>query len=452
MNIFTKIIAKQLLLPQDSVDNTLKLLDEGCTIPFISRYRKERTGGLNEVQIAQISDLNEKLKETAKRKETILKTISELGKLTPELKSRINECWNATELEDIYLPYRPKRRTRAQVAREQGLEPLATILLMQREQNPMKVAERFIKDDVKDVAMAIQGAKDIIAEQVSEDERSRNLVRQQFHRDALIISKVIKAKKDEDEAQKYSDYFDWEEPLNRCSSHRLLAMRRGENEGFLRVKIETDDEECISRLQRHYVHGFGKCQRLVGEAVEDGYKRLLEPSTETEVAAASKEKADEEAINVFTQNLRQLLMDAPLGQKRVMGIDPGFRTGCKVVCLDAQGNLLHHEAIFPHPPVNHRMQATMHVLQMIEDYQIEAIAIGNGTASRETKEFIKELIQENEGTRERENKKSHTFTNSTLRSPEVFVVSEDGASVILPLKLHVRNSLMKMSPFVVQLA
>ena len=452
MNIFTKIIAKQLLLPQDSVDNTLKLLDEGCTIPFISRYRKERTGGLNEVQIAQISDLNEKLKETAKRKETILKTISELGKLTPELKSRINECWNATELEDIYLPYRPKRRTRAQVAREQGLEPLATILLMQREQNPMKVAERFIKDDVKDVAMAIQGAKDIIAEQVSEDERSRNLVRQQFHRDALIISKVIKAKKDEDEAQKYSDYFDWEEPLNRCSSHRLLAMRRGENEGFLRVKIETDDEECISRLQRHYVHGFGKCQRLVGEAVEDGYKRLLEPSIETEVAAASKEKADEEAINVFTQNLRQLLMDAPLGQKRVMGIDPGFRTGCKVVCLDAQGNLLHHEAIFPHPPVNHRMQATMHVLQMIEDYQIEAIAIGNGTASRETKEFIKELIQENEGTRERENKKSHTFTNSTLRSPEVFVVSEDGASVILPLKLHVRNSLMKMSPFVVQLA
>ena len=422
MNIFTKIIAKQLLLPQDSVDNTLKLLDEGCTIPFISRYRKERTGGLNEVQIAQISDLNEKLKETAKRKETILKTISELGKLTPELKSRINECWNATELEDIYLPYRPKRRTRAQVAREQGLEPLATILLMQREQNPMKVAERFIKDDVKDVAMAIQGAKDIIAEQVSEDERSRNLVRQQFHRDALIISKVIKAKKDEDEAQKYSDYFDWEEPLNRCSSHRLLAMRRGENEGFLRVKIETDDEECISRLQRHYVHGFGKCQKLVGEAVEDGYKRLLEPSIETEVAAASKEKADEEAINVFTQNLRQLLMDAPLGQKRVMGIDPGFRTGCKVVCLDAQGNLLHHEAIFPHPPVNHRMQATMHVLQMIEDYQIEAIAIGNGTASRETKEFIKELIQENEGTEERENKKSHTFTNSTLRSPEVFVV------------------------------
>ena len=357
MNIFTKIIAKQLLLPQDSVDNTLKLLDEGCTIPFISRYRKERTGGLNEVQIAQISDLNEKLKETAKRKETILKTISELGKLTPELKSRINECWNATELEDIYLPYRPKRRTRAQVAREQGLEPLATILLMQREQNPMKVAEQFIKDDVKDVAMAIQGAKDIIAEQVSEDERSRNLVRQQFHRDALIISKVIKAKKDEDEAQKYSDYFDWEEPLNRCweeplnrcSSHRLLAMRRGENEGFLRVKIETDDEECISRLQRHYVHGFGKCQKLVGEAVEDGYKRLLEPSIETEVAAASKEKADEEAINVFTQNLRQLLMDAPLGQKNVMGIDPGFRTGCKVVCLDAQGNLLHHEAIFPHP-------------------------------------------------------------------------------------------------------
>ena len=417
MNIFTKIIARQLSLPQEGVENTLKLLDEGCTIPFISRYRKERTGGLDEVQIAQISEMNARLKETAKRKETILKTIGEQGKLTDELKKRIDGCWDNTELEDIYLPYKPKRRTRAQVAREQGLEPLATLLMMQREPNPVKAAERFVRGDVKDVPMALHGAQDIIAEQVSEDEGSRNVVRQQFRRDALIVSKVVKAKKDTDEAQKYSDYFEWEEPLRRCSSHRLLAMRRGESEGVLRVKIETDDEQCITRLQRHYVKGHGKCQRLVAEAVEDGYNRLLQPSIETEFAAMSKEKADQEAIQVFTQNLRQLLMDAPLGQKRVMGIDPGFRTGCKVVCLDAQGNLLHHEAIFPHPPVNRIMEAKMHVLDMISDYQIEAIAIGNGTASRETREFIEELASHAEG------------------APAVFVVSEDGASVYSASKI-----------------
>ena len=414
MNIFTKIIARQLSLPQDGVDNTLKLLDEGCTIPFISRYRKERTGGLNEVQIAQISDLNEKLKEMAKRKETILKTITELGKLTPELQKRIDECWNATELEDIYLPYRPKRRTRAQVAREQGLEPLAQMLLSYAAPNPHKAAMNFVKGDIKDVEMALQGAKDIIAEQLAEDEKCRNIVRQQFRRDAFIISKVVKAKKDTDEAQKFSDYFEWEEPLRRCSSHRLLAMRRGENEGILRVKIETDDDECISRLRRCLPpippQGGGACKRLLYEALEDGYKRLLQPSIETEFANLSKEKADDEAINVFAQNLRQLLMDAPLGQKRVMGIDPGFRTGCKVVCLDAQGNLLHHEAIFPHPPVNKRMQATVHVQQMLEQYHIEAIAIGNGTASRETKAFIEDALQGHDGI-------------------NVFVVSEDGASV-----------------------
>ena len=415
MNIFTKIIAHQLSLPQDGVENTLKLLDEGCTIPFISRYRKERTGGLNEVQIAQISDLNEKLKEMAKRKETILKTITELGKLTPELQKRIDECWNATELEDIYLPYRPKRRTRAQVAREQGLEPLAQMLLSYAAPNPHKAAMSFVKGDVKDVEMALQGAKDIIAEQLAEDEKCRNIVRQQFRRDAFIISKVVKAKKDTDEAQKFSDYFEWEEPLRRCSSHRLLAMRRGENEGILRVKIETDDDECISRLRRCLPpippQGGGACKRLLYEALEDGYKRLLQPNIETEFANLSKEKADDEAINVFAQNLRQLLMDAPLGQKRVMGIDPGFRTGCKVVCLDAQGNLLHHEAIFPHPPVNRLMEAKMHVLDMISDYQIEAIAIGNGTASRETREFIEDLASLKEG------------------APAIFVVSEDGASV-----------------------
>ena len=431
MNIFTKIIARQLSLPQEGVENTLKLLDEGCTIPFISRYRKERTGGLNEVQIAQISELNARLKETAKRKETILKTIGEQGKLTDELKKRIDECWDNTELEDIYLPYKPKRRTRAQVAREQGLEPLATLLMMQREPNPVKAAERFVRGDVKDVAMALHGAQDIIAEQVSEDEGSRNVVRQQFRRDALIVSKVVKAKKDSDEAQKYSDYFEWEEPLRRCSSHRLLAMRRGESEGVLRVKIETDDEQCISRLQRHYVKGHGKCQRLVAEAVEDGYNRLLQPSIETEFAAMSKEKADQEAIQVFTQNLRQLLMDAPLGQKRVMGIDPGFRTGCKVVCLDAQGNLLHHEAIFPHPPVNRIMEAKMHVLDMISDYQIEAIAIGNGTASRETKDFAEGCLRFTAD----ELRRFQPSPNTQHPTPKIFVVSEDGASVYSASKI-----------------
>ena len=417
MNPFTQKIAQVLGLPEKGVDNTLTLLEDGCTIPFISRYRKERTGGLNEVQIAQIAEINDKLKELVKRKETIVKTITEQGKMTDELQKRIDNCWESTELEDIYLPYRPKRRTRAQVAREQGLEPLATLLLLQREPHPQLAAQRFVKGEVTDVATALKGAQDIIAEMVSEDERSRNQVRQSFRRDARISSKVVKAKKDTDEAAKYSDYFDWEEPLKRCSSHRLLAMRRGESEGILRVSITTDDEFCVERLQRHYVHGYGKCQSLVAEAVEDGYKRLLEPSIETEFAALSKEQADDEAIKVFTANLRQLLMDAPLGQKRVMGVDPGFRTGCKVVCLDAQGNLLHHEAIFPHPPVNHRMQATMHVLQMLKDYQIEAIAIGNGTASRETKEFMEEVIT------------TLPTSHSSLPTPQIFVVSEDGASV-----------------------
>lgn len=416
MNAFTKIIAERLSLHIDAVENTLKLLDEGCTIPFISRYRKERTGGLDEVQIAQISDLNDKMKEMTKRKETIVSTISEQGKMTAELRKRIDECWSATELEDIYLPYKPKRRTRAQVAREQGLEPLANIIMMQREQFPERAAERFVKGDVKDVAAALKGAQDIIAENISENERSRQQVRATFRREATITSKVVKAKKDTDEAAKYSDYFDWSEPLKRCSSHRLLAMRRGESEGILRISINTDDEECIERLKRGLPQGRGACRKLLEEALEDGYKRLLEPSIETEFAAISKERADEEAIKVFTGNLRQLLLSAPLGQKRVMGIDPGFRTGCKVVCLDAQGNLLHHEAIFPHPPVNHRMQAMMHVRKMISDYKIEAIAIGNGTASRETKEFVDDVLSESANT-------------AQSPSPQVFTVSEDGASV-----------------------
>ena len=411
IKIFTQLISSELHLQEHAVENTLKLLDEGCTIPFISRYRKERTGGLDEVQITSISNRLSQLQEIAKRKETIVKTITEQQKMTPDLQKRIDSCWNSTVLEDIYLPYKPKRRTRAQVAREQGLEPLATILLMQREPDPKRAAQRFVvaggsPANVEDV---LKGAQDIIAEQVSEDERSRNLVRSAFRREAFIESKVVKAKKDSDEAQKYSDYFDWEEPLKRCSSHRLLAMRRGENEGILRISLTIDDEEAVQRLQRNYVHGNGPCQRLVAEAVEDGYKRLLLPSIETEFARISKERADEEAIKVFSENLRQLLLSAPLGQKRVMGIDPGFRTGCKVVCLDAQGNLLHHEAIFPHPPINHRMQATIHLQEMLKKYQVEAIAIGNGTASRETKEVVAEVLTES--------------------APTVYVVSEDGAYV-----------------------
>ena len=444
MNIFAQIIAKELQLPQEGVENTLKLLDDGCTIPFISRYRKERTGGLDEIQIAKISDLGERLKEMQKRKETIVKTITDQGRMTDELQQRIDATWNPTELEDIYLPFKPKRRTRAQVAREQGLEPLAEILLMQREQNPQKVAERFVRGEVKDVEGALQGAKDIIAEIVSEDEMSRQQVRQQFRRDAVIRSKVVAKKKETDEAAKYYDYFDFEEPLRRCSSHRLLAMRRGETEGILRVSITTDDEQCIERLERHYLRGYGPCRQIVGEAVKDGYKRLLCPSIETEFATSSKEQADDEAIKVFTENLRQLLLAAPLGQKRVMGIDPGFRTGCKVVCLDAQGNLLHHEAIFPHPPVNHRMQATMHLQQMISDYNIEDIAIGNGTASRETKQFVEDVLQNSRGLlAEKGSKKSFgegfSAASSSQRNDDsgvrLYVVSEDGASIYSASKL-----------------
>jgi len=420
IKIFTQLISNELHLPEHGVENTLKLLDEGCTIPFISRYRKERTGGLDEVQITAISNRLEQLQEIAKRKATIVKTITELGKMTPELQKRIDDCWETTPLEDIYLPYKPKRRTRAQVAREQGLEPLAQLLLMQREPDPKRAAQRFVVvgGSPADIVSALSGAQDIIAEQISEDERSRNQVRSAFRREAFIESKVVKAKKDSDEAQKYSDYFDWEEPLKRCFSHRLLAMRRGAEEGILRVSITIDDDEMVRRLKRNLPppppNGGGACRRLLEEAVEDGYKRLLLPSIETEFMNQSKEKADEEAIRVFAENLRQLLLSAPLGQKRVMGIDPGFRTGCKVVCLDAQGSLLHHEAIFPHPPVNHRMQATIHVQQMISEYQIEAIAIGNGTASRETKEFVEDALKE---------------MAQGKPAPAVFVVSEDGASV-----------------------
>lgn len=408
-NTFTAIIAHELALPERGVANTLQLLEEGCTIPFISRYRKERTGGLDEVQIAAISERNDKMKEMAKRKDTIRNTIDSQGKLTDELKKRIDDCWDTTELEDIYLPYKPKRRTRAQVAREQGLEPLSVILMMQREQQPMVAAQRFVGKQVGDVQAAIKGAQDIIAETVSEDEQARGQVRASFKREAVITAKVVKTKADTEDAAKFADYFDFSEPLRRCSSHRLLAIRRGENEGILRVSISPDDDNTSERLKRRYVHGYGPCATLVGEAVDDAYKRLLKPSIENEFAALSKEKADEEAINVFAENLRQLLLSAPLGQKRVMGVDPGFRTGCKIVCLDAQGNLLHHEAIFPHPPKPNKPAAASALEQMVKRYAIEAIAIGNGTASRETDSFIRSLHFDHE--------------------VQIFVVSEDGASV-----------------------
>ena len=426
-NIFARLIASALNLQERAVANTLALLEEGCTIPFISRYRKERTGGLDEVQIAAISDRFDKLQEIQKRKDTIIKTITDLEKMTPELKKRIDDCWETSELEDIYLPYKPKRRTRAQVAREQGLEPLAQLLLLQRERDPERAAERYVKGDVKDTESAIKGAQDIIAETVSEDERSRQQIRNAFSRQAIISSKVVKAKADTDEAAKYSDYFDWSEPLKRCSSHRLLAMRRGESEGILRISISPNDEEAADKLKRHYVYGNTPCGQLVGEAVDDGYKRLLKPSIETEFAALSKERADEEAIRVFAENLRQLLLGAPLGQKRVMGIDPGFRTGCKVVCLDAQGNLLHHDAIFPHPPVNKRTESAIAIQKMIQKYQIEAISIGNGTASRETNDFIKDVLagRYNIDTRKKDE----------LPKPQIFTVSEDGASVYSASKI-----------------
>lgn len=413
MEIFNKMIATALNIAERQVSNTLNLLKEGATIPFISRYRKEATGGLNEVQIGEIKEQYDKLTDIAKRKETILKTIEEQGKLTDDLKRRIVQCWDATELEDIYLPYKPKRRTRAEVARQKGLEPLATLLMMQRENNLSAKVRTFIKGDVKDEDEALKGARDIIAEQINEDEKARNQLRIQFNRQAIISSKVVKGK--EEEAIKYKDYFEFSEPLKRCTSHRLLAIRRGETEGLLKVSISPNDEECIERLERNYVRGNNECSQHVQEAVHDAYKRLLKPSIETEFAAISKEKADDEAIRVFAGNLRQLLLAPPLGQKRVMGIDPGYRTGCKVVCLDAQGNLLHNETIYPHPPKSEHALASRKLTKLVEQYAIEAIAIGNGTASRETEAFV---------------------TNQRYdRKLQVFVVSEDGASIYSASKI-----------------
>ena len=404
------MIAAAMKLQEHRVENTLKLLQGGATIPFISRYRKEATGGMDEVQISEINDRYEKLCELAKRKETIISTIEELGKMTAELKNRIDNCWDSTELEDIYLPFKPKRKTRAEAARQKGLEPLAIILMMQRENNLMAKAAQFVKGEVKDEEDALKGARDIIAEQVNEDERARNQIRNIFTRQAIITAKVVKGKEKEEDAAKYRDYFDFSEPLKRCTSHRLLAIRRGEAEGILKVTISPEeDDECTDRLERQFVRGNGECSSQVTEAVKDAYKRLLKPAIETEFSALSKEKADEEAIRVFAENLRQLLLAPPLGQKRVMGIDPGFRTGCKVVCLDAQGTLLHNEAIYPHPPKSEEALAARKIVKLVEQYKIEAIAIGNGTASRETERFVTSQRYD--------------------REVQVFVVSEDGASI-----------------------
>lgn len=410
---FHRMISAVLGISEKQISQTLGLLENGATIPFISRYRKEVTGGLDEVQIESIKTHYEKLSETAKRKETILSTIQEQGKLTAELQKRIEETWENTLLEDIYLPYKPKRKTRAEAARQKGLEPLATLLMLQREPHPEERAAGYVKGDVKNVEDALKGARDIIAEHVSEDERARNSVRSSFVRQGTLTAKVVKGK--EEEAAKYRDYFDYSESLRRCSSHRLLAIRRAEAEGLLKVSISPNDEECAERLERQFVRSDNACGQQVAEAVQDAYKRLLKPSIETEFATQSKERADEEAIKVFAENLRQLLLASPLGQKRVMGIDPGFRTGCKVVCLDAQGNLLHNENIYPHPPVSKQKEAFAKLQMMMESYKIDAVAIGNGTASRETEEFLK-----------------HQRFN---RDVQIFIVSEQGASIYSASKI-----------------
>lgn len=403
----TELIAQQVGVKNHQVKNTIELLDEGATVPFISRYRKERTGNLDEVQVLQIKELSEKFTELEKRRETVLKTIEELEKLTPELKERIENCYDAVELEDIYLPYKPKRRTKATIARERGLEPLAKIIMKQFERDPESRAVSFLNDDVKTTDDALCGARDIIAEWVSENEKARNIVRREFERNAVISAKVVKGK--EEEAEKYRDYFDWSEPLKKCPSHRLLAMRRGENEGFLRVSVKPEETRPLENLTRFFVKGNNASVQQVELAVKDSYKRLIEPSIETEFAALSKEKADDEAIKVFAENLRQLLLAPPLGQKRILAIDPGYRTGCKVVCLDEQGNLLHNETIYPHKPQEDKKMAAKKLTSMVEVYKIDAVAIGNGTASRETEAFVKKLRY-----------------NREIR---VYVVSEDGASV-----------------------
>lgn len=412
-SVFVSLIAGNLQLTEKSVLHTMQLIDEGSTIPFISRYRKEMTGGLDEVQIAAISDQYDKLREITKRKETILKTIEEQEKLTPELKKRIDSCWNLTELEDIYLPYKPKRRTRAEIARENGLEPLAGMIMKQNVSQLQKLAAPYVSDKVKSTDDALAGASDIIAEWINENEQARNAIRRIFSYEAIISSKVINGK--EEEGQKYRDYFEMTEKLSKCSSHRLLAMRRGEAEGILRIAIAPDEDKCLERLDRLFVKVDNDAGDFVYNAAKDAYKRLLKPAIENEFAAESKLKADNEAIRVFAENLRQLLLAAPLGEKRVLGIDPGFRTGCKLVCLDAQGNLVHNETIYPHPPQNEFVQSGRKLQKLVEAYQIEAIAIGNGTAGRETEQLVQQTRFD--------------------RQVQVFVVSENGASIYSASKI-----------------
>jgi uncharacterized protein len=406
-------ISEKLRIEKYQVENVVKLFGQGATIPFISRYRKEMTGGLDEVQIASITQENEKLEELVKRKHTVLSTIEEQGKLTDELRQSIENCWNSSELEDIYLPYKPKRRTKAQIAIEKGLEPLAKVIMMQRNDDIYRYAEKFITENVPTAQDAISGAQDIIAEWINENLSARNSIRKVFMYEAIISSKVVKGK--EEEASNFRDYFDMNEPLRRISSHRLLAIRRGESEGFLKVDISISEDEALERLNRIFVKHLGRCANLVAEAVKDGYKRLLKPSIENETAAISKEKADKEAIRIFAENLRQLLLYPPLGQKRVLSIDPGFRTGCKVTVLDAQGNLLHNDTIYPHPPVNKSIEAMKKISTLVKQYKIEAIAVGNGTAGRETEDFIKKIRLDTE--------------------IQVFVVNESGASIYSASKI-----------------
>lgn len=402
-----KLLSQSLGFAEKQIEKTIELLDSGATIPFISRYRKEATGSLDEVQIGNIKEAYDKLCETEKRKKFIISTIEEQGKLSEELKQRIDSCWDITELEDIYLPYKPRRRTRAEIAREHGLEPLAKIIMAQKSEKIKTSAARFVTPEIPDEQTAVEGACDIIAEWVSENERARNTIRRCFEHSAVVHAKVIKGK--ETEGDKYRDYFEWSEPLRRCASHKILAVRRGENEGILKVSITPDDDTAIERLQQIFIKSSGETSNLVDKAIKDSYKRLLRPSIESEFAAASKEKADNEAIRIFAENVRQLLLAPPLGQKRVLAIDPGFRTGCKVVCLDAQGNLLHNETIYPHPPRQDSAGAARKLTQLVESYKIEAIAIGNGTAGRETEQFVTNLRYD--------------------RKIQVFVVSESGASI-----------------------
>jgi protein Tex len=404
---YVDVIARSGNLENKNVSNAIKLLEEGATIPFISRYRKEMTGSMDEEQVAYVKEELKRLQDLDKRRDTILNSIEEQGKLTEDLRNKIELAQTSTELEDLYLPYKPKKKTRATVAKEKGLEPLAAIIMRQQEYDISKKAGQFINDKVETIEDALQGARDIIAEWVSENNRARNTVRRLFSYDALITSKLIKGK--EDEAAKYKDYFEFSEPLKKCPSHRVLAMRRGEDEGFLRLSIEPDEEKALDLLDEQFVKGYLDVSEQVRIAVKDSYKRLLAPSIENEFRASSKEAADYVAINVFSKNLRQLLMQPPLGDRRILALDPGYRTGCKLVCIDEQGNLLHNSTIYPHPPQNEKSQAKHKISTLVEQYKIQAISIGNGTASRETESFIKSIR-----------------FNTEI---QVFVVSEAGASV-----------------------